>query len=81
MDGDNATTLIKHADLAMYEVKEYGRGNYRFYEAKLTERVNERLFLESELREAINWNELSILYQPQFSIPENKLVGAGALEP
>ncbi|MGR8930541.1 MAG: sensor domain-containing protein [Gammaproteobacteria bacterium] len=78
-DGNNATTLIKHADLAMYEAKEHGRGSYRFYETKLTERVNERLFLESELRDAINWNELSVLYQPQFSLTGNKLVGAEAL--
>ncbi len=78
-DGNDSTTLIKHADLAMYQAKEQGRGNFQFYEAYLTERAKERLFLEGELREALKRNELTLYYQPQFSLADESLIGAEAL--
>lgn len=78
-DGEDATTLIKHADLAMYQAKEQGRGNFRFYETHLTARAKERLFLERELREALNREELMVYYQPQYALAEDRLIGAEAL--
>lgn len=78
-DGKDATTLIKHADLALYQAKEQGRGNFQFYNVRLTERAKERLFLESELREALIREELLVHYQPQFALADDRLIGAEAL--
>ncbi|WP_426993435.1 sensor domain-containing protein [Methylomonas sp. CM2] len=78
-DGNDATTLIKHADLAMYRAKEQGRGNFQFYEAHLTARANERLHLEGELREAVARGELTLYYQPQYRVGDGRLAGAEVL--
>jgi diguanylate cyclase (GGDEF)-like protein/PAS domain S-box-containing protein len=78
-DGEDATALIKHADLALYQAKGQGRGNFQFYDVRLTERAKERLFLESELRDALKREELLVYYQPQFSLADDKLIGAEAL--
>ena len=78
-DGEDAATLIKNADLAMYRAKEEGRGNFRFYEAHLTEQAKERLFLEGELREALKRDELSVYYQPQLDLSDGRLIGCEAL--
>jgi diguanylate cyclase (GGDEF)-like protein/PAS domain S-box-containing protein len=78
-DGEDPITLIKHADLAMYQAKEQGRGNFQFYESHLTERAKERLILERELREALKRGELFVCYQPQFALKGDRLIGAEAL--
>jgi diguanylate cyclase (GGDEF)-like protein/PAS domain S-box-containing protein len=78
-DGDDATTLIKNADLALYQAKDEGRGTFRFYELCLTEKARERHFLEGELREALKRNELSVHYQPLYDLSNDRLVGAEAL--
>lgn len=78
-DGEDATTLIKHADLALYQAKEQGRGIFRYYDVRLTERARERLFLESELRDALAREELIVHYQPQLALADDRLIGAEAL--
>ncbi len=78
-DGEDATTLIKNADLAMYQAKEDGRDRFMFYQAHLTDQANERLFLEGELRKAMQRGELYLHYQPQFDLSDGRLVGSEAL--
>lgn len=78
-DGDDSTTLIKHADIAMYRAKQRGRNTYEFFIPELTESSLERFQLETELRRAIERNELRIYLQPQFALNSGLLIGAEAL--
>jgi EAL domain-containing protein (putative c-di-GMP-specific phosphodiesterase class I) len=78
-DGGDLQTLVKHADVAMFHAKSLGRNQYSFFRQEMNERVNERLTIETALRRAIDRNELSLAYQPIFSIPEKQVIGAEAL--
>ena len=78
-DGDDALTLLKHADTAMYHAKESGRDNYRFYNASLTEQVIKRMALEREMRAALEHGELNLHYQPQFDAQSGRICGVEAL--
>lgn len=77
--GNDVTTLIKHADLALYQAKEQGRGCYRIFEERLTEQATERMQLEADLRLASERGELCLEYQPQYDLADGRLIGAEAL--
>ncbi|PKO85934.1 MAG: sensor domain-containing diguanylate cyclase [Betaproteobacteria bacterium HGW-Betaproteobacteria-12] len=66
-DGDDAGTLMKHADAAMYHAKEQGRNNLQYFTAELNAAASERLLLERELRIAIETRQFELHYQPQFT--------------
>ena len=78
-DGRDVGNLTKNADAAMYQAKENGRNNYRFYTTELTQSAFDRLLMETELRTAIKDNQLLLYYQPQFSILSGKMTGTEAL--
>ncbi|GAB4267380.1 MAG: hypothetical protein Kow0065_17990 [Methylomicrobium sp.] len=78
-DGDDVDTLLKHADLAMYQAKQQGRNTYQFFSSGLTTGAFERLLMENALRGAVARNELLLLYQPQIDIADRRLIGVEAL--
>ncbi|MCB1722273.1 MAG: EAL domain-containing protein [Chromatiaceae bacterium] len=77
-DGNDVTTLIKHADSAMYQAKAFGRNNYQFYSPGLSSRTSEQVLLEASLHRAIKNEELLLHYQPQFD-RAGRLTGLEAL--
>ncbi len=78
-DGNDADTLLKHAELALYEAKSVGRGTYRFFASELSSGALERLVMENALRGAAYRNELTLHYQPQIDLRSGSLVGVEAL--
>jgi diguanylate cyclase (GGDEF)-like protein/PAS domain S-box-containing protein len=78
-DGDNANTLIRNADLAMYQAKEEGRNNFRFFEARMNLAAIERQRVETGIRRALDRNEFELYYQPKINLEDGRIVGAEAL--
>jgi predicted signal transduction protein with EAL and GGDEF domain len=78
-DSSDAHDLIKQADTAMYLAKRSGRNNYRFYSKDLTVLASERFALESELRRAVERNELELYFQPKVWLADGALIGSEAL--
>lgn len=78
-DGNDPEILLKHADIAMYRVKDSGRDNYQFYTPDMNVFAEERLSLENDLRQALKNNEFSLHYQPQFEVDSGLIKGCEAL--
>jgi diguanylate cyclase (GGDEF)-like protein/PAS domain S-box-containing protein len=77
--GDSPETLMDHADAALYQAKDAGRGCFAYFSEDLTINARERIALESRLRRAIEQGELRVFYQPQVDIASGRIVGAEAL--
>ena len=78
-DGQDAETLLKNADSAMYRAKELGRNAFEFYSAQISSGALERLSLEAGLRRALERDELMLYYQPQIETCSGRIVGMEAL--
>jgi diguanylate cyclase (GGDEF)-like protein len=78
-DADDPDTLLRHADIALFEAKAKGRANFQFYSAELTQRARERMGLETDLRHALVRGELELHYQPKVRLSDCLLTGAEAL--
>ncbi|MEG3756139.1 putative bifunctional diguanylate cyclase/phosphodiesterase [Psychromonas arctica] len=78
-DTDNAETLLKCADMALYKVKGNGRKNFSFYEAKMNDEVNRKVAINLRLHAAIKENSLEMYYQPLINLKTQKIIGAEAL--
>ncbi len=77
-NGTNSDTLLKYADIAMYEAKSLGGNQHKFYTHNLNERGKQRLHCENELRQALDNNQLFLMYQPQCDITTHKIVSMEA---
>jgi diguanylate cyclase (GGDEF)-like protein/PAS domain S-box-containing protein len=78
-DGLDAETLIKNADTAMYQSKEGGRQNFRFFKPAMNVRAVERQSIEEGLRRAVEREEFSLYYQPKVDVRTGAITGAEAL--
>ncbi|MGR9088267.1 MAG: putative bifunctional diguanylate cyclase/phosphodiesterase [Gammaproteobacteria bacterium] len=77
--GDSLEILMDHADKALYQAKDRGRGCFAYFSEDLTIAARERIELETRLRRAIQQQELRVFYQPQIDIATGLIVGAEAL--
>jgi len=77
--GDNVETLMKAADIAMYQAKSDGRSQYRFFTQEMNGRARARFMLQESLRSAINTKEFFLQYQPQIALRDGRLRGFEAL--
>ncbi|MES2017524.1 MAG: EAL domain-containing protein [Pseudomonadota bacterium] len=77
-DGLDVPTLVKHADSAMYRAKKTNTG-FQFYEASMEHTISEHVRLESDLRRALENQELEVYYQPQARLHDQQIIGMEAL--
>ena len=77
-DGEDADTLLKHADAAMYAAKSGGRNTFQFFTRELNRVADERLHLEVALRRAIDEDQIAVHYQPKVN-HRRRVVGVEAL--
>lgn len=78
-NGEDAETLTKNADTAMYHAKEYGRDNYQFFQKEMNLQAVERQSLEGQLRYVLERGELSVHYQPKISLKTGVITGVETL--
>lgn len=78
-DGDEAQTLLRNADNAMYRAKESGKNTYKFFSNDMSVRAFERLTLENSLRQALKRHEFLLHYQPLLQVATSQIIGVEAL--
>jgi diguanylate cyclase (GGDEF)-like protein len=78
-DGQDFETIVKNADIAVYQAKALGRARYSYYHSELNSRLQARLDLEQQLGQAIENGELVLHYQPQVDATTGHLQGLEAL--
>lgn len=78
-NGRDHKSLLKNADAAMYAAKNSGRGNYQFFSKEIRTKIEKRVALETDLRRALEYNELELYYQPIFDTRRHAIHGVEAL--
>lgn len=78
-DAQDSETLLRYADLAMYQAKQAGRGAYAFYSPDMDKQVHLDLQMHTRLKEAMAQDLLQLHYQPQVNVETGVIVGAEAL--
>jgi diguanylate cyclase (GGDEF)-like protein/PAS domain S-box-containing protein len=77
--GTDISTLLKNADLAMYRAKTVCKGSYQFYAPELSERIAQFVSLEESLREAMDFNQFFLVFQPKIELKRGQISGFEAL--
>jgi diguanylate cyclase (GGDEF)-like protein len=78
-DGDSIEELLRHADIAMYQVKSIVKDGYYFYDHTIADSSHQKIILEQSLRNALTQGDLEMYYQPQIDASNGNLVGVEAL--
>ncbi len=78
-DGGDYATLVKHADIAMYQAKSLGRAQYQFFHAGLNARLSSKLEVQTHLLRAIEAGEFVLHFQPQLDTRTGRWTGCEAL--
>ena len=78
-DGSDPGVLFKYADAAMYQAKQHGRNQYRFYTRAISERADRRLSIERSLHQALRNDEFVLHYQPKVQPGSGAITGMEAL--
>lgn len=74
-----ATDVLKQADTAMYRAKSAGRNGLYFFAPEMQAAIDQRLHLQNELRQAIQREQMHLVFQPQLSLASGQVVGAEVL--
>ena len=78
-DGSDPNDVLKNADIALNRAKEEGRDRIREYSEDFDRAVQQRFQLLRDLRDALEKDELTVFFQPQFDLHTGKIIGAEAL--
>jgi diguanylate cyclase (GGDEF)-like protein len=78
-DGTDMQILLKNADMAIYRAKEQGKNTFEFYTQSMNDRILRKISLETNLRAALENNELEMFYQPIIDIATNTITSLEAL--
>ncbi|MEN8131354.1 MAG: EAL domain-containing protein [Pseudomonadota bacterium] len=78
-NGTDASTLIKNADAAMYQIKESGRDDYVFFSPAMNDRSHTFVVMANKLRSALANGQLELHFQPQYRLSNSEMVAAEAL--
>jgi len=78
-DGEDAETLLKNADAAMYSAKQNGRNTYNYFAKEMADQALKRVMIESSIRRALDRGEFVLYYQPQINSKTGILNGLEAL--
>ncbi|MEM8981905.1 MAG: EAL domain-containing protein [Pseudomonadota bacterium] len=79
VDGENASTLLANARIALHEAGITGGKRHEFYSSTMRHRVSQRLDAKEELRWAIEHDQLRLRYQPRFQLSDDSIIGLEAL--
>ena len=78
-DGSDSEMLIRNADTAMYQAKDAGRNDYRFFTQEMNRTIAKRVRLENKLRNALEKGEMLLHYQPKVDLRSGEIIAAEAL--
>ena len=78
-DGEDISTLLKNADIAMYTSKEEGKNTYHFFTESLNRLIEEKVRISKLMREGLQKGYFELYYQPKVDIATNRIVGCEAL--
>jgi len=79
LDGEDADTVVKNADIALYESKGKGKNKYEFFYSELRKDIDETMKLKNYLYRALEKDEIEVYYQPQVDCKTTEIVGFEAL--
>ena len=78
-DGETPSLLLKNADIAMFEAKDLGKNSYHFFTQELNDLIQEKVYIQKLMREALQNNYFKLFYQPKVDIKTGKIVSCEAL--